>query len=297
MELFKGKNLLEFAERFNSELECKEYLANFKWKDLFTCTKCCHGRCQKRKDHSRTCNICSHTESATANTLFHKVKFGLRKAFFICFEMSTSTKSLSAKYLSERYGVTERTARLFMHKVREAMKSSEKYPMDGEVEVDEFVVGGHEKGKVGRSYDAKKKKAVCAVEYTNEGKVKRIYAMRIENFSAQELRKLFEKHIGEKATVTTDGWKGYRPLMKNYNISQIASSGGMNFQKLHTMIHQIKSWIRTTYSWVSEYNIDRYFAEFCYRINRSQSKNNIFNNLVDRMVKADKIYHSKLICS
>jgi hypothetical protein len=61
------------------------------------------------------------------------------------------------------------------------------------------------------------------------------------------------------------------------------------------MIHQIKTWIRTTYSWVSKFNVDKYFAEFCYRINRSQSKNNIFNNLVERMVQADKIYHSQLV--
>ena len=32
----------------------------------------------------------------TSNTLFHKVKFGLRKAFFICFEMATTSKGLSA---------------------------------------------------------------------------------------------------------------------------------------------------------------------------------------------------------
>jgi|TARA_R100000081_G_C4772287_1_gene146340 hypothetical protein len=297
MELFKGRNLLEFAERFKSDMDCKEYLADFKWRKSFTCIKCGHGGSQERKDYSRTCNKCSHTETASANTLFHKVKFGLRKAFFICFEMSTSTKSLSAKYLSGRYGVTERTARLFMHKVREAMKSSEQYPMDGHVEVDEFVVGGHEEGKTGRSYNVKKKKAVCAVEYTDEGKVKRMYALKIENFSAKELKRIFENHIGEKATVTTDGWKGYRPLMGNYNISQIESDGGLNFKKLHTMIHQIKSWIRTTYSWVSAFNLDRYFAEFCYRINRSQSKENIFNNLIGRMVKADKIYQSKLICT
>ncbi|TXD57113.1 IS1595 family transposase, partial [Polaribacter sp. IC066] len=36
---------------------------------------------------------------------------------------------------------------------------------------------------------------------------------------------------------------------------------------------------------------------FCYRINRSQSKKNIFNNLIVRMVKADKIYQAKIICS
>ncbi len=64
----------------------------------------------------------------------------MQKAFFICFEMSTTTKSLSASYMAVRYSVTERTARLFMHKVRE--KSSENNPMDGDVHVNEFVLGG-----------------------------------------------------------------------------------------------------------------------------------------------------------
>ncbi len=296
MELFKGQNLLEFAARFRSDEDCKEYLAGIKWRSTFNCVKCGHHGSQIRKDHSRTCNKCSHTESASANTLFHKVKFGLRKAFFICFEMSTTTKSLSASYVAERFGVTEKTARLFMHKVREAMKSSENYPMDGNVEVDEFVVGGKEKGKVGRSYDVKKKKAVCAVEYTDDGKVKRMYSMKIDNFSAKELKKIFVKHISKEANVTTDKWKGYWPIMSDYQIEQIESDFGNNFQKLHTMIHQVKSWIRTTYSWVSDFNIDRYFAEFCYRLNRSQSKNNIFNNLIERMVGADKIYQVELIC-
>lgn len=163
--IFKGQNLLEFVERFKTDLDCKKkYLANYKWDDGYRCVKCGHSASQIRADYSRTCNKCSHTESTSANTLFHKVKFGLRKAFCICFEMSTSTKSLSASYMAVRYGVTETTARLFMHKVREAMKPSENHPMEGNVEVDDFVVGGKETGKVGRSYDSKKKKAVCAVE-------------------------------------------------------------------------------------------------------------------------------------
>ncbi len=297
MELFKGRNLLEFAEQFKTDENCKEYLAQMKWKEGYSCKKCRNKTSQIRSDYSRTCNRCSHTESVSANTLFHKVKFGIRKAFFICFEMSTSTKSLSASYMGVRYGVTEKTARLFMHKVREAMKSSEDYPMDGNVEVDEFVVGGKEKGKVGRSYDAKKKKAVCAVEYTETGKVKRMYALKIDNYSAKELEVIFDKHISKNAEVLTDKWKGYRPLQEEYNIEQVESNGGLNFQKLHTMIHQIKSWIRTTYSWVSPFHIDRYFDEFCYRLNRSQSKNSIFNNLINRMVLAPKMYQQKLICS
>ena len=297
MNIFKGQNLLEFSERFKTDDNCKEYLSTIKWKNGFECVKCSNKTSQIRKNFARTCNKCSHTETAPANTLFHKVKFGLRKAFFICFEMSTTTKSLSASYMGVRFGVTEKTARLFMHKVREAMKSSENHPMDGTVHIDEFVVGGREKGKVGRSYNSKKKKVVTAVELTDKGKIRRMYALKIDNFSAKELEKIFNKHIGQNAKVTTDKWKGYRPLFEDYHITQIESNGGKNFMALHTMIHQVKSWIRTTYSWVSDFNINRYLDEFCYRLNRSRSKVNIFNNLIERMVNSDKIYQNKIICS
>lgn len=97
--------------------------------------------------------------------------------------------------------------------------------------------------------------------------------------------------------MTTDLWRGYRPLMKDYNIEQIPSNSGKNFKILHTMIHQVKSWIRTIYSKVSAFHIDRYFDEFCFRINRSQSKKSIFHTLVKKMVVAPKIYHVKRVCS
>lgn len=295
MNVFNGQNLLEFSDRFKTDLDCKEYLSNIKDKTAYKCLKCNHKAYQRKADFSRQCNVCNHRESATANTLFHKVKFGLRKAFFICFEMSTSTKSLSASYVAVRFGITERTARLFMLKVREAMASSGNNPMNGIVHVDEFVLGGKEENKTGRSYDAKKKKAITAVQLTEDGKVRRMYAMKIDDFSAKSLQYIFANHISRAAKITTDKWRGYRPIAKAYDITQIESNNGLNFKALHTMIHQVKSWIRTTYSWVSNHNLNRYFNEFCFRINRSQSKNMIFNNLITRMVIKDKIYHSKLM--
>lgn len=297
MELFKGQNIIEFSGRFSKDEDCKKYLSEIKWGKGYVCRKCGHTKSQVRKDYARTCNLCSDTESASANTLFHKVKFGLQKAFFICFEISTTTKSLSALQVAARFDLTHRTARLFMHKAREAMKSSESYPMEGTVHVDEYVVGGYEKGKPGRSYDSKKKKAVCAIELTKEGKVKRFYTFRIDDYKSKSLRPMFEKHIDKSAKITTDNWRGYTPLATEYNITQIDSNNGLNFKALHTIIHQVKSWIRTTYSWVSAHNINRYFDEFCYRINRSQSKETIFHNLIKRMVKADNILHRNLICS
>jgi len=297
MQIFEGQNLLEFIEHFQTNEDCKKYLSHFKWYKGYACIKCGHMGYQIRKDYSRTCNKCSHTESSTANTLFHKVKFGIRKAFFICYEMATSTKSLSANYVEKRYGITEKTARLFMHKVREAMKSSEQYLMNHQVQVDEFVVGGKEENKPGRSYDSNKHKAVCALELTEDKKVKRMYAMKIDNFSAKELRQIFDKHIDKRAEIATDGWKAYRPISKDYKIEQIPSEKGNNFAILHTMIHQIKSWIRTTYSHVNSFHLNRYFNEFCYRLNRSQNKRNVFNNLIRRMVTSEKVYQADLICT
>lgn len=102
--------------------------------------------------------------------------------------------------------------------------------------------------------------------------------MKIKAFSARSLQYIFLKHIEPQANIVTDEWKGYRPITKKYNITQLESNNVLNFKALHIMIHQVKSWIRTIYSWVSDFNIQRYFDEFCCRINRSQNKDTRFNN-------------------
>ncbi len=86
-----------------------------------------------------------------------------------------------------------------MLKIREAMSSNGNNPMDGNVRVDEFVLGGREQGKTGRSYDSKKKKAITAIQLTKEGKVKRMYAMKIDGFSAESLQYIFVNHISREA--------------------------------------------------------------------------------------------------
>ena len=133
MELFKEQSLLEFTERFKTDLDCEEYLASIKWEKGYCCRKCGHKKYQVRKDLSRTCNICGDTESPTAGTLFHRLKFGLRKAFFICFEMTTTAKKLSASQVARRYEISRQTAHYFMQKVRKAMKSSESQKMNDSV--------------------------------------------------------------------------------------------------------------------------------------------------------------------
>ena len=286
IEEFKGTSLIDFIDRFPNEEECKFYLSKIKWKDGFKCSKCNNTTYWKQKDDPfhRVCKNCRHNESVIANTLFHKLKFDLRKAFFIIFEMSTTTKSCSALAMGRKYQINRKTAWLFMHKVRKAMASSAQYALTGECEVDETLFGGKVSGKRGRGA-SKKKKVAIVIEKAPKGGISRAYARSISDFSSQQLRKIFDLHIGRKeANVETDQWKGYLPLIGEWNIIQTKSKPGENFNLMHRFIQQLKGWLRGIHHQTSEKHLQAYLDEYCYRFNRHGSRDSIFTNLVNRMV-------------
>ena len=107
-----------------------------------------------------------------------------------------------------------------MQKVKIVMESSKTQPMTGTVHVDEFVIGGKETGKQGRSYDSKKSKVVCAIELTEKGKIKRGYAKVIDDYSANSIEPIFKEHISLDANIKTDKWTVYKKLSKKYSIVQ-----------------------------------------------------------------------------
>jgi len=75
----------------------------------------------------------------------------------MCYQLSVNKKGMSTLELSRQFSLTQKTCWFFKRKVQKAMQSSDLYPLDGFLEIDEFSIGGHEKGKPGRS-DGKKKK-------------------------------------------------------------------------------------------------------------------------------------------
>ena len=48
---------------------------------------------------------------------------------------------------------------------------------------------------------------------------------------------------------------------------------------------------------VDEFTIDRYLAEYSFRINRSQNKETIFNKLIKRIVERSPVSQSQLVCN
>src|SRR5690625_3170515 len=210
--------------------------------------------------------------------------------------MSGAPQSVSANGMSKRYESRYVTAWLFMREAGKARRSSGSDPMDGDVLVDEAVCGGREDLKQGRSTDSKKKNIVAAVQKDGSG-IKRGYFKPIEDYSCASLRVIFDAHISNNAQVMTDKWAGYKPLKKEYNISQQKSDKGRTFFEMNTIVHQLKAWMRSSFSNIHKHHIQGYLDEFSYRINRSIHKQTIFDNLISRMVKHKNLTYNDIIIS
>ena len=117
--------------------------------------------------------------------MFEKLKFSILIAFHIAFKISTKKKGMSSIELSNEFELRQKTCWGFKQKIQQVMSSSLKSPLKGILHVDEFVIGGPEEGKKGRSKGAKKL-VVLALEIAEEG-FGRAYAKVIENSSANEL--------------------------------------------------------------------------------------------------------------
>lgn len=166
---FKSLSVFEFQERFPDEESCMKYLADLKWSKGYRCKKCGHERwCKGHNSYDRKCTRCNFHESPTAGTLFHKVKFSLLKAFWIVYYVSTNKKGIASTELSRKLQLRQKTCWLFKQKVMQAMKSSCRHPLQGQVEVDEFVIGGQDEGVKGRK-NKNKKLVIIAIEKAEKG--------------------------------------------------------------------------------------------------------------------------------
>lgn len=294
----KTLSIKDFRAKFKTEQDCLNYLLETKWGEGYQCIKCgCEHYLKGRQWFYRRCRKCLYDESATANTMFHKCKLGLLRAFEIGFRISVKKKGMSSNELAKEFDCQQRSAWLLKAKFQNAMKSSNQYPLETKVEVDEFLVGGFDENKQGRSPDAKQL-VVIGVEKVMDKKGKvtigRAYAKVIENASAKELKLFFEQKINKESKVTTDGWRGYWPLKKNWSIEQILSEKGKGFPELHIHIMNIKGWLRGIHHKCKSNRLQNYLDEFHFRFNRRSFLATVLDKLIGRAVALSPITYYQI---
>lgn len=281
---FKSLSIFDFQEKFPDESSCYKYLAELKWSSGYKCSKCSNTKCCKgHTEYDKQCTKCAYIESPTAGTLFHLVKFSILKAFWIVYYVSTSKKGIASTELSRKLQLRQKTCWLFKQKVMQAMASSDQHPLEGKVEIDEFVIGQQEEGVVGRK-NTKKRLIIIGIERATKG-VKRIYAKQISKSTKKNIKAFIEQKVSKEAEMKTDAFSSYRSLEKELpNLkTEKSTKKGKNFDAMHRVIMGIKAWLRGTHGHAK--HLQYYLDEYCYRYNRHRMKEGIFENLITRMVK------------
>lgn len=282
--MFKGINAIDFSKRFQTNEDCYRYLMNLKWGNDFQCSRCgCKESHKGKHFYYRRCKNCGYDESVTANTVFHGVKIPMLKAFHMVFRITSKKKGMSTVELGTEVGVQQKTAWLFKRKVQAAMKKDKDDKLNGDVEVDETLIGGYSKFK-GRSTESKDALFV-AVEILADGRTGNIALQHIESFKAEELKYAIKDNITDKSSIKTDAHRSYKKVAKEMkNITLHYSNKGAALEELHKQIMQFKNWLRGTHHHCSSEYLFAYTSEYEYKFNNRNKRKNLFNDILVRMM-------------
>ena len=118
----KAVSFEDFKKIYPDDYSCLKFIAELKWpQNEYQCRKCNNIKfCQGKEISSKRCTKCSYDESPTVNTIFHKLKFSIIKAFYILF-LTSSRRNITAEELSTLLDLRRQTCLDFKRKVETAL--------------------------------------------------------------------------------------------------------------------------------------------------------------------------------
>ena len=292
--MFEGINAIEFAKRFTDNESCYLYLTELKWKNGFCCPRCgCEKSYKGKTYYYRRCQQCRYDESVTANTIFHKLKIPMLKAFHMAFRISAKKKGMSTYELATEVGVQQKTAWLFKRKLQAAMQQKRFFKLKGSVDVDETIVGGRIAKKQGRSLQDKAALLIAA-ERLPDGRTGNLRMQKIRDFSVLTLRTGLITMVDAGAVIRTDRMASYKVLALEMNIHPVFSNLGKAQEELHKQIMLFKIWLRGIHHKCSKQYLSNYADEYVFRFNQRNNRTNIFQRLINNIIQTKPKTYSQL---
>ena len=273
----KGLSEPAFDRQYGTEEQCRAVVIALRWPDGFWCPACGgreHGMVTTRGLFQ--CTACRRQTSPIAGTIFASTKLPLRIWFRAMYHLTQSKQGISSIELGRRLGVTQTTAWMVKHKLKQVMLERDATkPLTGRIEIDDAYLGGERSGgKRGRGAPGKTP-FVAAVETTPEGKPVRLKLGRVASFCSASISGFAKRSLDPACTVISDGLQcfvgvtdtgcGHKAIKTG---SGPAAARTPAFKWVNTALGNIKAAITGTYRAVSSKHVPRYLAEFEYRFNR-----------------------------
>ena len=293
--------ILEFQQRFGTEEACREYLFASRWPEGFVCPAC-GGReaGAETRRHLWICTACGRQTSITAGTVMHRTRLELRTWFWAAYLVSTFHPGISAKQLQRQLGLgCHETAWAVLHKLRAAMVAPERELLKGEVEIDEFFLGGHEEGLKGGRQHGKKVLCGAVIEVRGRGSG-RLRLQVLPNSQATTLEAFTTATTAPGAIVHTDGLFSYSGLPRlgyDHRPRKVATVGPDEqlLPRVHRAISNLKAWMHGTHRRVSPEHLPVYLDEYVFRHNRRRTPMAGFQTLLGLGLTHDPVTYREII--
>ncbi|MFB6367929.1 IS1595 family transposase [Paenibacillus elgii] len=290
--------LKRFQEKFHSDDACREHLFQIRWANGFSCPKCEHAAfyfLETRKLYQ--CTRCKHQASVTAGTIMHKSHTPLLTWFWAIFLVAHDKRGVSAVFLSRELEISYPTAWLLLHKIRKAMGDRDAhYQLAGLVELDDAFFGAPtEGGKRGRGTD--QTPVLVGVSLNKQGAPQFVKMQVIPDVKGKTLVEFAKQHIEPGSTISSDAYRSYYALAKEYNHQPIRFNVKDNpdhLKWLHTMISNAKTFIAGTFHGLDSKHLQSYLNEFCFRTNRRQFEGQMFNRLLAACISTNTVTYGDL---
>ena len=167
------------------------------------------------------------------------------------------------------------------------MKQDNNKKLNGNVDVDETLLGFHTGRKDGGRSLEKRKALMVAVEILPDGRTGNIRMQDIENFKADTLKYAIKDMIEPAASIRADDYCGYFTLQQQgmNNIGLVRSQKGKAFEELHRQVMQFKNWLVGIHHRWSKEHLFAYVDEYVFRFNRRNKRKSIFHSVIDKMMQ------------
>lgn len=184
--------------------------------------------------------------------------------------MCSSKKSISSNQLSRVLEITYKSAWFLSHRIREAMRSTDKTPMGGEgmtVEVDETYIGriaGYPKLKGGAAH---KNTVVTLVERGGRAK-----SFHIASATANAVGWVVHMNIKHEFDLMTDTARMYPEIGTNFASHEMVNHsekeyvrGDAHTNTIEGFFSIFKRGMKGVYQHCAEHHLHRYLAEYDFR--------------------------------
>ena len=214
------------------------------------------------------CYQCRKPFTVKIGTIFEDSKVPMHIWLQAIYLIAGSKKGISSNQLHRTLGVTLKTAWFMSHRIREAMRDGDLFPMGGNgaiVEIDETFINNKPGAKVG-GYMHKMK--VLSLLDRRTGRARSIV---IDKVDSSTILPIVYANVDRETHIVTDEARHYRPISGfrshnavNHNAGQYAR-GAAHTNTIEGAFSIFKRGMRGIYQFCSEKHLHRYLAEFDFR--------------------------------